>query len=224
MKHLQQVKRTFLTLGHLSLSSNVWEPPYPYTHPWEAKRSLMVVSRLLGLDQMWSWERDELVAMTEDTLLFSCLFPTLGTWINWQPMCQGKLTVSHLTPPQCGSCTCRLHAPLSVKNCIWRPLMSSTEASARLWHWKGNVKLYWYISADPTEGFWNLGEGFFLCWRLAFVFFSWDWNLNPVKWNEKKRPFSPLSPTSQIKKFWKTIILCYQQSKKVKNGLWYLSL
>lgn len=90
---------------------------------WEAqrrgntRRSLMEVSGLLRLDQMGSWEPDELVAMTADTLLLSCLFPTMGTWINWQPMCQHELIESHLTSPQCGSCTCRVCDPFAMKNC-----------------------------------------------------------------------------------------------------------
>lgn len=181
VEYLQQVQRAFFTLGYLSIFSNIWEPPYPYIHPWEDKRSLPVISRLLGLirsevesEMRWWWW-----LQTHSCLLVSCLH--WGTWINWQPMCQGKLTVSHLTPAQCGSCTCRVCAVLAMKSCIWRPLISSTEASAR----QCKIILCW-----SHWGFLGLGKvfGVFFVVKIGSFFSPWDWNLNPIKWNEKKIP------------------------------------
>lgn len=122
MKHLQQVQTTFLTLGYLSTSSNVWEPSYPYLivgkpRGEEALGVVSLVSRLLGLDQGWSWDLEELVAMTAGTLpCFLCLFPPLANWINQQPIYQHRLTLNHLTSSQCGSSTYKGCDPLAMKN------------------------------------------------------------------------------------------------------------
>ena len=189
----------------------------PTPRTWEAKRrgsarrSLMVVSRLLGLAQTWSWDLDEPVAMTAGTLLLSCLFPPLGSGIIQQPTCEYKVTVSSI------SSTWQLHSPvrwvihLQWRTAVWRPFILSTGAPARLQYWRPNLKLR---CAGHTEGLWSLGEG-------VFCAFYREWNLIPPKVNGKK--------TLSFESSWSgktilAIILCYKKSKKVKYGLWCLSL
>lgn len=168
--------------------------PTPYTLETKSRSawsSLTVASSLPGLDQMWSWDLEELVVMTADTLLLSCLFPPPWTWITWQPMCQHKATVSHLTSSECGSCTCRGCDPLAVKSCSLETLDLEHWGScqAAILNSQCNMTLF-----RSHWGSLESGWGVFLC-----VFYS-DWNLNPVKVNGNT--FFPLSSTGQTRQFW----------------------
>lgn len=94
--------------------------PLPYR--WEAKRRGSIRSSLIGLETAgagsgWSWDLEELVAMTAGTLpCFLCLFPPLANWINQQPIYQHRLTLNHLTSSQCGRSTYKGCDPLAMKN------------------------------------------------------------------------------------------------------------
>lgn len=145
----------------------------PYTLEPKRRRStrsgLMVVSSLLGLEQMWSWDLEELVVMTADTLLLSCLFPLLVTWITWPPMCQHDVTVSHLTSSQCGSCTCRRCDPSAMKSCSLETLDLEHWGSCQAAIPKSqcNITLFWSHWGSLESGW-----GFFCVFLLRVAFKS----------------------------------------------------
>lgn len=142
--------------------------PVPYN--WEAqrrgstRRSLIVVLRLLRLDQMGSWDLDELVAMTAATLLLSCLFPHWGPELTGSPCVSmsSLKVVWHLLNVAAALAGCVIH--LQWRPVVWHPLISSTGAPARLWYWEANAKL---SRSDPSEGLWSLGEVY---WFGVFLF------------------------------------------------------
>lgn len=158
--------------------------PIHYTTWREStRRSFTVVWRLLGLDQMWSWDLDDLVAMAADTLLLSCLLPPLRTWINRQPIREHELNASHLTSPQCSSCTCRVCDPFAKGDHILETLdlkhWSSCQAEILKSYHKTIFSPHW----GSLEFGWVWGLfGFFFCMCGFFsLFLVWE-KTHPFLW------------------------------------------
>jgi len=82
-----------------------------------ARNSLTVVLRLLGLDQVWSWDLEELLAVTADTTCVLASSHLWGVGLISRPCTSGASLLSLFISPQHGTCTCKVCESRVMKDC-----------------------------------------------------------------------------------------------------------
>lgn len=82
-----------------------------------ARSSLTVVLRLLGLDQVQSWDLEELMAVTADTTCFLASSHLWGMELISRLFTSSSSLVSLFISPWHGSCTCHVCDSCAMKDC-----------------------------------------------------------------------------------------------------------